>query len=214
MKGLIFDLDGTLMDSARAVEAAANRVRERKSLGDVDANLVRNVLANPEKWGGETALLVDEFADGKERRDALMLFGRYLDVVFNDYAFPYPNVVETLTALKAKGIKLSVVSNRITLFLNQWLEYAGLSAYFDIVVGIDAVISPPPARDAVLFALRFMELTAEDVLFVADSPIELAAAKNAGVKTVFAQYGYQNALEADFQIEKFEELLAIGDMNS
>jgi HAD superfamily hydrolase (TIGR01509 family) len=209
LKLLIFDLDGTLMDSVGAVEAAANRVRERKNLGDVDRQLVESVLSDPNAFGGETTLLVEASADGKERRDALMLFGRYLDVVFNDYAFPYPDVPETLQILKNKGFKLVVVSNRITLFLHQWLEYAGLVHFFDLVVGIDMVESPPPAPDVVQYALRFMEAAPHEALLVADSMMEIEAAKAAGVATVFAHYGYGTALDTDFNILNFKDLLEI-----
>ena len=132
-KLILFDLDGTLMDAAPAIQAAADRVRPRFQLPPLPIRDVHTFLADPVAYGGETALLVPADADGKTRRDALMLFGRHLDVLFTDYAVPYAGVPELLQELAAGQYRLALVAHRITLFLYQWLDLIGWGTRLDTI---------------------------------------------------------------------------------
>ena len=208
-KLIIFDLDGTLVDAVPAVTEAANRVRARKSLADVDPGFVRKVMGNPDDYGGETALLVGPSAGGKERRDALMLFGRNLDVVFTDFARPYPGVEEGLKLLQRQGIKLAIVANRITLFLHQWVEWLGWASYIQCIVGVDMVAHPPPAPNAIEYVLRFLEVSPAEACLVADGGPELSAGIQYGIRTIQATYGYADQLPHLTGITRFEELSGI-----
>ncbi|MBL7977950.1 MAG: HAD hydrolase-like protein [Bacteroidetes Order II. Incertae sedis bacterium] len=205
-KLIIFDLDGTLVDAVPAVTEAANRVRVRRSLPDIDQRFVRKVMGNPEGYGGETAFLVDPSAGGKERRDALMLFGRNLDVVFPDFARPYPGVEEGLAFFQDKGIKLAIVANRITLFLHQWVEWLGWESYIQCIVGIDMVAHPPPAPDVIQYALRFLETSPDEACLLADGEPELNAGIQSGIRTIQATYGYADPLPHLTGISRFEDL--------
>lgn len=189
-KLILFDLDGTLMDAAPAIQAAADRVRPRFQLPPLPIRDVHTFLADPVAYGGETALLVPADADGKTRRDALMLFGRHLDVLFTDYAVPYAGVPELLQELAACQYRLALVAHRITLFLYQWLDLIGWGTRFDPIVGIDAVVRPLPAPDAVQHALRVAHCKPEDALLVGNGGFALQAAHAAGIETVFTTYGY------------------------
>lgn len=188
MSLLLFDLDGTLVDSAPAVKAAADRLRARKGLLPVALEVVRAQLSEPS--GGEAALLVPEGSSGKDLRDALMVYGRFLQEDFAAHAVLYPGVRALLETLRARGIRCALVSSRLTLFLYEVLHHAGLEGFFDPVLGADAVAHPPPAPDLVLAALAQTGVPAAEALLVSDGVADLEAARAAGVATAFAAYGY------------------------
>jgi HAD superfamily hydrolase (TIGR01509 family) len=190
VKLVLFDLDGTLVDTAPAVRAAVDRVRARAGLAAVSEAAVRAVLSDPAAQGGETSLLVPAGAGGKERRDALVLFGRYLQEAFQQQTRVYPGVPGLLEALAARGVRTALVSNRLTLFLHEILHHAGLAGRFELVLGADAVALPPPAPDVVRQVLAQTEVEAAEALLVADGAPELEAARAAGVATAYAAYGY------------------------
>lgn len=190
MSLLLFDLDGTLVDSAPAVQAALDRVRERKGLPPVEIGAVQALLAAAGEVGGEASLLVPEGSSGKDLRDALLLYGRYLQEAFPAHARLYPGVLPMLDDLATRGVRRAVVSSRLTLFLYEILHHAGLEGRFELVLGADAVAHPPPAPDLVQAALAQVSEPAAEALLISDGMAELEAARAAGVATAFAAYGY------------------------
>jgi phosphoglycolate phosphatase len=190
MNLIIFDLDGTLVDSAPAFVVAANRIRSRKGLPPIDLATVRNVLSNPSSPGAEASLLTQTSAGGKELRDSLMTFGQYFEVAFQEHAVIYDGMISVLDILHVNGIHTALVSGRLSLFLHQLLYRTGLADRFEPVVGSDTVSAPPPAPDAVRFVLDQTGIQAQATLLVSDSWAELQAAQTAGVMTAWAQYGY------------------------
>lgn len=129
-------------------------------------------------------------ADGKTRRDALLLFGRYQQEAFESHAALFPGVADLLEALRERSIQVGVLSNRLSLFLYEIVQHAGLERKVDPVLGADAVAQPPPAPDIVQQILAQTDIAAAEALLVADGQAELEAARAAGIKTVFAAYGY------------------------
>jgi phosphoglycolate phosphatase len=190
MKLILFDLDGTLVDSAPAVAEAINRVRARKDLESVSEEVVRASFSATEAERGPQSLLVPPDASGKTRRDALLLFGSYQQEAFQSHVALFPGVLDLLEALRKRGIQVGVLSNRLSLFLYEILQHAGLEGKLDPVLGADAVAQPPPAPDLVQLALAQTGIAAAEALVIAYGQAELNAARAADVNTAFAAYGY------------------------
>ena len=190
---ILFDLGGTLMDTGPVIEAAANRVRERKNLGGVSPENLQAVLSGKMQTSD---LLIPDGAGGKERRDALMMFGRYLDIVFPDYARPYPGINQLLSDLRESGVRLCVLENAITLFLHQWLEFAGWENDFEFIAGADSVPFLIPSENLFPYMLARLGTEANKAWYVSDGAAELRAARNSGIRTIGSGYGYGAALEA------------------
>ena len=184
----ILDVEGLLLDSSAAVQYAAEKVRKRnKNLNaPLEEEQVRKVLSGTIEMNH---ILVEEGADGKTRRDALMLFGRHLDDVFPRFVNVYPEIPQLLAQLKAEGHRLVAFSNRITLFLYQWLYDSNLVQYFDLVVGIDTVPEPLPSEKAITYILSQTQTPLQDAILYAHSLPALESAKLAHIHFHKVEYG-------------------------
>lgn len=183
----IFDVEGVLLDSKDAVRYAAEKVRKRQNI-DLPIS-EKDLTAVLSGTLGMTDLLVAPNSDGKSRRDALMLFGRHLDDVLPRFVQVYPKVPETLAKLKQEGNTLVAFSNRITLFLYQWLYDTQLISYFDQVVGVDAIPEELPSAKAVEYILARTQTNPKDAILLSDSIPELHSAALAGIAFRKLEYG-------------------------
>lgn len=160
---------------------------------------------------GDTAFSNFIKKHNKNMSDRILAAGinAYLDAK-RHYLKPYPKVVPVLRKLK-KNFKLGVVTDapRLKAFLR--LDSMGIADFFDVVVGFEGVGKPSkiPFRNA----LRKLKLKGEEVLMVGDWPErDILGAKKVGMKTCFARYGHWKHVKdsgADFEIDKFEELLKV-----
>ncbi|MDJ0823035.1 MAG: phosphoglycolate phosphatase [Paracoccaceae bacterium] len=185
--GIVFDLDGTLVDSAPDIHAAANAMLAERGIaplpldkivsfiGNGIPNLVRLVLE-------ETGLPASEL----DAMNALML--AHYSARPADLSQPYPGVVACLEAFKAEGYRLGVCTNKNHAPTMQILDALGLSAFFDVVIGGDtlSVKKPDPAPlHAAFVALG------TPVIYVGDSEVDAETAKRAGVPFALFEHGYR-----------------------
>jgi phosphoglycolate phosphatase len=211
LAAVVFDLDGTLIDSIPDVVGALNRLlaeegrravawaEARAMVGDGAGAMVRRAFAAT----GETA-----------PEDALpALTARYIDI-YRRYpvveTVAYPGVPEVLTRLRAEGMALGICTNKPHEMSMLVLETMGLAAHFEAVLGGDAlaVKKPDPGHlDAVLDRLG---ATRAGAVYVGDSPVDVAAARNAALPVIAVTYGYSRvppaSLGADLLIDRFDEL--------
>ncbi|MGQ3049105.1 MAG: phosphoglycolate phosphatase [Niveispirillum sp.] len=208
---LIFDFDGTLIDSAPDIALGLNRLlaaegrRElpladvHQMIGDGAGRLVEQAFA-----ATGTALTPDERGPMTERY--LAIYGA-LPV---DRACIYPGVVETLTALKQAGHRLGLCTNKPAGISLDLLRELGMGALFDAVAGGDSVARKKPHPDPLVFVMERLGVGAGGAVMVGDNANDVAAARGAGVPVVAVAYGYPRmALEdlgADIIIDRFADL--------
>jgi len=211
---LLFDLDGTLVDSAPDLAGALNRLRAEQGLAALAIAQVKGMV------GDGVAKLVErglppsgEAAPGPGDRERLVR--RFLEIYearLTAETRPYPGVVETLEILAAAGWRLGVCTNKPEAASREILADLGLERFFATVGGGDSFAERKPAAGHLLATLARMGAAPGSAVMVGDSPNDVLSARNAGLPVVVVGYGYSRVppaeLGADALIERFAELPA------
>jgi phosphoglycolate phosphatase len=202
----LFDIDGTLLDSAPDICGAIQQVLATTPSGPVSVSF--------DFLKGYVGLsLNDLFQDifpGCNAAECEVLFQQYRSFYHarkHGETRVYPGVAEGLAALDGRK---STATSKGTPYSRFTLEHFGLLQYFDHVQGTDGFPSKP-APDVIFTALNALGAEPEDCLFVGDSRVDMEAGRRAGVKTCAARYGYGNEaelaqFEPDYWIEDLREL--------
>ncbi len=201
-----FDLDGTLIDSCGDLTAAVNHMRALLALPPLPDAAVMPMLGN-----GMLKLTERALADAPAGTDVKAAMARLRDYYLAHSAERtrlYPNVAETLARLRASGAVLAVVTNKVAAAAEQVLAELGLAEFFDRVVGDGDDCRLKPEPDALLMLMKEFGIRPEETAMVGDNDTDLAAARAAGVKRVFAAYGYgdRRGEGYDAAIHQFAEL--------
>ena len=209
--GYLFDLDGTLIDTAPDLTRALNHALAAFGHAPVQLAQARNWVGQ----GAKASLLRALAHQGAPADDLDAMLASFLDYYrlhIADLSAPFPGVEEALQALAERGAKLAVVTNKREALTNQLLEEIGCTHHFQAVVGGDSTAHPKPAADPALAALAALQVPPADALFVGDSQADVGCARAAGCAVVCVAYGYRQGvaaadLGADAIIETFLELI-------
>ena len=208
----LFDLDGTLVDTAPDLSRALNHTLAQEGLRDVDESLTRHWVGH-----GVRAMLEAAFAHlgiraeaGELDRHQAALVDHYAAHIA-DYSQPYPTVMETLAALEARA-QLAVVTNKPTELSNRLLDALDLGRYFEVVVGRGSTENFKPHPEPALYACDQLGAAVEHALFVGDSETDVHCARAAGCDIVLYRHGYNQGknpehLGADRVIDSFDALV-------
>jgi len=210
-RGYLFDLDGTLVDTAPDINAAMNAALAAAGLEPVSEALTRH-------WVGHGArVLMQQALDYQHQahddlETLLADFIAHYEAHIANFSRPYPGVREALQALRDKGALLAVVTNKMTRLSLPLLEALDLSPFFHSIVCGDTTPRPKPAADPALFACEALSLRVRDVVFVGDSETDVACARAAGCDVVCVADGYNHGvapqdLGADAIIDSFQDLV-------
>uniref|UniRef100_UPI0030D8B08D phosphoglycolate phosphatase n=1 Tax=Pseudomonas sp. EA_35y_Pfl2_R5 TaxID=3088690 RepID=UPI0030D8B08D len=191
---VMFDLDGTLVDSVPDLAAAIDKTllllgqpaagieQVRDWVGNGARVLVRRALA-----GG----LAHEHIDEGRAEQALELFMQHY-AESHALTQVYPGVQATLDWLREQQVELAIVTNKPERFVAPLLDEKGLGGYFRWIVGGDTLPQQKPDPAALLHVLKLARVDAAQALFVGDSRNDVLAAKAAGVPCVALSYGYNH----------------------
>lgn len=191
---VMFDLDGTLVDSVPDLAAAVDRMliergrapagveRVREWVGNGARVLVRRALAG----GLDHAAVSDA-----ETEEALV---RFLDIYADCHELTvlYPGVHELLEALSTAAVELAVVTNKPERFVAPLLEQVGLGGYFRWIIGGDTLPQQKPDPAALLQVMHLAGVSQTQSLFVGDSRNDVLAARAAGIPCIAVSYGYNH----------------------
>jgi 2-phosphoglycolate phosphatase len=176
IKGVIFDLDGTLVDSYQAIYLGFHHVYTQLNLTPLPFAEVKKVVGR-----GLSHTFRDLLGEELVSR-ALLLFRQKYEEVFREHTKLLPDVPEVLAELHRRKISLAVASNKLGKFSRAIFEHFQLQKYFAVIVGDGDVAQNKPDPEMIYFALDKMGLKKEEVIFVGDSVIDIQTAKNAGMK--------------------------------
>lgn len=212
----LFDLDGTLVDSAPDIHAALNHALEGTGLPGVGLALTRDFV------GMGSKALIKRALDHHQKLDNSVghcnpeaMLSAFLEFYENNLAVhsaPFPTTVKTLTAMAARGAKLAVVTNKYVGLSESVLEQLDLRQFFTCVVGSETTPNPKPAADPALHACRQLGVIPANALFIGDASPDVGCARAAGCDVVVRRDGYNNGipaseLGADAVIDAISELL-------
>jgi phosphoglycolate phosphatase len=206
---LLFDLDGTLIDSVPDLTRALNQV-----LGERGYEKLTPAEVAPMVGDGVPALVERGFAarggNIAEAADALPRYIAIYEANATDLTRPYPGVPETLAALRHRGYRTAVCTNKLQHASETVLNGLGLAALFDAVAGGDRYPVKKPDKGHLLGLIAELGGTVERAVMIGDSENDAAAAHAAAVPLVIMRYGYSRtdpaALGADAVLESFSEL--------
>lgn len=188
IKAVLFDLDGTLVDTAPDFLWALNQIREslgqdaltesgiRTAISDGSAGLVRNTLG-----------LSDDNPAFEPTRQ--LLLQHYLKVI-GLYAALYPGLANLLSHFDASGIAWGISTNKPSLYTNALLTQMALHSTPSTVVCPDHVSKPKPDPEPLLLNCQHLKLAPHEVVFVGDHIRDVQAGKAAGMRTIAAAWGY------------------------
>ncbi len=208
-QAVLFDLDGTLIDSLPDIAAALARLFGEEGLPPLLLEEVRPLVGD---GAGVLVARAFERAGAERPADAFARFvSLYGEAVCVETRL-YPGVAETLRALDAAGCKLAVATNKPEALARAILGELGIGALFRSVAGGDSYSERKPHPDHLLNLLRDLEAAPAYAVMVGDSANDLQAARAAGLPVVLCRYGYSrdpvDGLGAERVIETFADLPA------
>lgn len=213
VKLVLFDLDGTLVDTAPDLGLALNIQRQRYALPALEMAAIRPFASH-----GSRGLLGVGFGlqPGDERFEAMR--EEYLalyDQVFAESSTLFEGMDQVLTALQQRGLPWGVVTNKPRRFAAPLMQALQLDHSAACLVCADDAVRAKPDPETLYMACRQVGVAASDAIYVGDAERDIQAGKAAGMRTVLAAYGYiastdsPEAWAADTQIETPLDLLSL-----
>ncbi len=190
IRAVIWDLDGTLLNTLDDLAASTNAALEKNGLPVRTTDDVRAFVGN-----GIRKLIERAVPEGGENHprfeQTLADFVAHYGVHSKDHTHPYDGVIETLDALLARGVKLAIVSNKIDFAVKQ-LSRDYFGSRMESAVGDDPSRRKKPAPDSVLEAMRQLGVSDGETVYVGDSDVDVITAKNAGIPCIGVTWGFRS----------------------
>ena len=189
IKAVIFDLDGTLLDTLQDLANAVNAALEKEHMPQHSVDDVRRFVGN-----GVKKLMERAIPDGENNpafARTYQYFREYYAAHCKENTKLYPGIAELLAELEARGIKTAIVSNKMdpaVKILNE--DY--FAGKMDAALGESGEIPKKPAPDMVNKALEELQITAEEAVYVGDSDVDIETAKNSGLPCISVTWGFRS----------------------
>lgn len=188
-RGLIlFDLDGTLADSAPGLSAAANEMRRRRSLSPLPYEALREHCGSGAAgliWAGLRLTPQAAVFEATKRE-----FLTYYAQIMMEKSTLFAGVTDMLTKLTRRGLTWGIVTNKVIDLARPLCEAKGLADQAACILSGQTLGAPKPAPDALLLAMKTLGFTAGETIYVGDDARDAQAAHNASVAFVAAGWGY------------------------
>jgi phosphoglycolate phosphatase len=176
LKAVLFDFDGTLGDSYQAIAASVNHVRGLRGLAPLTISEVRRHV------GRGAEFLLAHTVPGTDLEDAVEAYRAHHPSVLRAGTRLMPGAAEVLRTLHERGRRVGVCSNKPVAFSSELLEYFGVAACLDVVLGPEDVARPKPAPDMLVAALARLHVRPDEALYVGDMVVDIQTARAAGVR--------------------------------
>jgi phosphoglycolate phosphatase len=211
---VVWDLDGTLVDSAADIATSLNRLLAEQALPALDGNRIRDMIGAGVPTLIRRGLAAHGLSAGNEQLGRLV--ERFL-VIYTEAATActrlFPGVREVLEALSEAGLGQAICTNKPEAITRQVLSGLGIAGYFDVVIGGDSLPRNKPDPLPLRTALTRLGVAPRQALMVGDSAIDVETAHAAGVGVAYVTFGYGpepgKLQPADFLVDDVAEILTL-----
>jgi phosphoglycolate phosphatase len=214
LRALIFDLDGTLIDSKRDLIHSVNAMLLEMGREKLAEETISGYI------GHGAPLLVARALGGvateEESKRALQFFLGYYEDHKMDTTCAYPGVAETLAQLRRQELPMAVLTNKPARISVRILDALGLSRYFRAIYGGNSFQTKKPDPLGAKTILGELGVAPREAMVVGDSEVDVQTARNAGTMAAAVNYGFgvhhRTLYPADFYLDRFEDLVSlVGD---
>lgn len=208
-KLIVFDLDGTLIDSIPDLTAAVNHMRSTFNLAMLSQEEVTSLVGEGAKR------LVEDALPGFSQEEQQKGLACFLDYNFEhliDQTRLYPGAIETLQTLKGNGHILAVASNKSESHCKEILRLLKVDHFFSAVLGAESAAERKPSPAPIFHLMRHFGVSSSETVMVGDSINDIKAGKGAEVLTIGCEFGYGTSAEledADDTISSLEQVVAL-----
>lgn len=189
---IIFDLDGTLIDSSEAIVECFQYALRQTGHSPGDPQLIRRNI-------GDSLDRMFSLFTNADTTQLIRLYRERYGEVFPEKTCLLPGVKETLASLRERGCRLAVATTKPKYFAEPILEHLGILRFFDTVAGGEEVARLKPAPDLLQLAVSRLDASRDDTLYVGDHPVDIAAARSAGIRMICVATGFWTREELEKQ---------------
>jgi phosphoglycolate phosphatase len=218
LSAVLFDLDGTLLDTVADIALALNRALLEYGAKPLEESAVRSMIGRGspiliERATAAQGRVIDASTQGAMVERFFHHYGE-LEELNEDRAQPYAGAADCLRLLHETGLRTAVVTNKQHRFADGLLKRLGLSAWVDVVIGGDTCERRKPDPQPLLFASQSLQVPPSESLMVGDSVNDVQAARAAGIPVICVSYGYNEGrdprtLDCDALLDSLAELPAL-----
>ena len=199
---VIFDMDGTVLDTLEDLTVSVNYVLSKFNMPEHSEEEYRKFFGNGIKYALKCA--VTEETPEEVIEEMLPIFREHYNEHCHDRTKPYDGIIELMSMLKANGYKMAIVSNKIDSAVKE-LNDRFFSEYVDVAIGEKPGIKRKPAPDTVLAALDELGSKKEAAVYIGDSEVDLQTALNSELPCISVLWGFR---DKDFLISKGASVFA------
>lgn len=181
---VLFDLDGTLIDSIALIESSYRHVAKLHTTRGFDREEWLLGLGRPLRWQFEQWT-----SDPKEIERMVATYREHNNAHHDAMVRPYVGAVEAVSELRRRGVRLGIVTSKLNSGALRGLKRGGFEGMFEVVIGCDDVVAPKPAPEPALLALERLGEGPTNAWMVGDSPHDIHCGQAAGTRTAAVLWG-------------------------